>query len=211
MRFMTHDITLQYTDGAPHAPDDIRSAMARALQAARAVIEHLDADNAGNDTPCEGWTALDLARHLVSVFRKVAAAPSGADLAAFLTLADVELDSLVDAVDEAAQAMQTAWTGDEALDVMVEAPFGVMPGAAVLGVWTGETLVHTWDLAVSIDVEPSWPEPDTSIALERTMEFLPESGRPDVVPFDDAVVLSADRAPIDRLAGWMGRDVDAWR
>ena len=204
-------IDIQYTDGSPLAPGDVRAAMARSLQAARAVIERLDDTNAGSATPCDGWTALDIARHLVTVFRKAGVAPSGADLLAFPEIADVDLDGIVGAVDEAAEAMHAAWSDDESLAVTVEAPFGTMPGAAVLGVWSGETLVHTWDLAVSIGFELNWPEPDTSISLERTMEFLPESGRPEMVPFDDAVVLADDRAPIDRLAGWMGRDVDAWR
>jgi len=185
--------------------------MARALQAARAVIDRLDDTNANNPTPCEGWTALDVARHLVTVFRKAGVAPSGADLLAFPEIADVDLAGIATAVDDAAAAMHAAWSEDSTLARMIDAPWGTMPGAAVLGVWSGETLVHTWDLAVSIGVELNWPEPDTSINLEQTMQFLPESGRPAMVPFDDAVVLADDRAPIDRLAGWMGRDVAAWR
>ena len=64
---------------------------------------------------------------------------------------------------------------------------------------------------MAIGVEPNWPEPDATIRLEHTMEFLPESGRPAMVPFEDAVVLADDRASIDRLAGWMGRRVNTWR
>jgi uncharacterized protein (TIGR03086 family) len=207
----TNTNSIQYTNGAPLAPDDMRTAMARALQAARSVIEQLDEDNADNATPCEGWTALDVARHLVTVFRKAVVAPTGADLLAFPEIAAVDLGSIVAAVDDAAVGMHAAWSDDATLATMIDAPWGTMPGAAVLGVWSGETLVHTWDLVVSIGVELTWPEPDTSINLEAAMEFLPESGRPDMVPFDDAVVLADDRAPIDRLAGWMGRDVDAWR
>lgn len=205
------NISIQYTDGAPLAPDDMRTAMARALQAARSVIERLDDTNANNATPCDGWTALDVARHLVTVFRKAGVAPSGADLMAFPEVADVDLSGIVAAVDDAAVAMHAAWSDDATLATMIDAPWGTMPGAAVLCVWSGETLVHTWDLAVSIGVELNWPEPDTSINLEQTMQFLPESGRPEMVPFDDAVVLADDQAPIDRLAGWMGRDVPAWR
>ena len=204
-------INIEYTDGAPLAPDDMRTAMARALQAARAVFEQLNVANADNATPCEGWTALDIARHLVTVFGKAVVAPTGADLLAFPEIADVDLAGIVAAVDQAAVGMHAAWSDDATLATMINAPWGTMPGAAVLGVWSGETLVHTWDLAVSIGVELNWPEPDTSINLERTMEFLPESGRPEMVPFNDAVVLADDQAPIDRLAGWMGRDVHAWR
>ena len=204
-------IAVDYTNGAPLAPDDMRVAIARAMQAARAVIERIDDSNASHPSPCNGWTALDLARHLVTVFRKVAIAPTGADLASVPERADVALDGLVRAIDDATDAIDAAWADDASLEVTVVAPFGTMPGADVLGVWSGETIVHTWDLAVSIGMEPNWPEPDTSISLARTMEFLPESGRPEMVPFDDAVVLADDRAPIDRLAGWMGRDVDAWR
>jgi uncharacterized protein (TIGR03086 family) len=205
------NITISYTDGAPLAPDDVRATMARSVQAAHAVIEHIDASNASNPTPCEGWTALDIAQHLVTVFRKAAVAPSGADLMAFPEIADVSLDDLITAVDAATEAMHAAWSDNLTLGQMIDAPFGTLPGAAVLGAWSGETLVHTWDLAVAIGVEPNWPEPDATITLERTMEFLPESGRPAMVPFDDAVVLADDRASIDRLAGWMGRPVDTWR
>lgn len=206
-----HNITIEYTDGAPLAPDDVRAAMARSVQAARAVIEHIDASNAHNPTPCDGWTALDIARHLVTVFRKAAVAPSGADLMAFPEIPEINLDDLITEVDAATTAMHTAWSDNATLGLMIDAPFGTLPGGAVLGAWSGETLVHTWDLAVAIGVEPNWPEPDTTITLERTMEMLPESGRPAMVPFDDAVVLDDDRASIDRLAGWMGRTVDTWR
>ncbi|MFK8024141.1 MAG: TIGR03086 family metal-binding protein [Ilumatobacter sp.] len=203
-------IQIQHTDGAPLAPDDVRVAMARALQTARAIIARIDGEDAELPTPCDGWTTGDVARHLITVFRKAAVAPSGADLMDFPEIPDIPLDAMSAELERSAADMHAAWS-DDALEMMIDAPWGTMPGAAVLGVWAVETLVHTWDLAVALGVEPTWPEPDTTIGLEQTMAAMPPSGRPEFVPFDDAVTIADERPSIDRLAAYMGRDVDAWR
>ena len=83
-------ITIDHTDGAPLAPDDVRVALARAVQTARGVIARIDGANAERATPCAPWTVGDLGRHLVGVFHRVAAAPSGAALLAFPQLAAID-------------------------------------------------------------------------------------------------------------------------
>ncbi len=204
-------ITIDHTDGAPLAPDDVRVALARAVQTARGVIARIDGANAERATPCAPWTVGDLGRHLVGVFHRVAAAPSGADLLAFPLLADIDIAHVAAEFDRAVGASHVAWSDDATLGQMIDAPFGTLPGAVVLGIWATEPLVHTRDLAVAMGVEPTWPMPDVEMSLAATMAEMPPTGRPAEVPFADRVDIADDAPAIDRLAAYLGRDVSAWR
>lgn len=207
----THRIDIDYTDGAPLAPDDPRGAMARSVQAARAVIERVDADNAANPTPCAQWSALLLAQHLIAVFDRAAAGPTDQVIDDLPILADVALADLDAAALRSAQQVHASWTGDEVMSMPIDVPWGTFPGAAVIGVYSGETLVHTWDLAVAVGVDLNWPESDVPIHYEMSKVGIPESPRDEFMPFDPVVRPGPEAPMIEHLVGWQGRDVDRWR
>ena len=89
---------------------------------------------------------------------------------------------------------------------MVIVPWGTIPGAVALAVYSSELLVHAWDLATAIGVEPQWHQGDVETALGVVEVGIPAEPRnPEDMPFG-AVVPTADDAPtIDRLVAWMGR------
>ena len=206
----TGHIAIDYTDGTPLHPDDPRAAMARSVQAARAVIARVDATNASNPTPCAEWSALDLARHLIAVLDRAAAGPTDEDIDSMPLLADVDLADLATHARVAAERVHANWADSEAMEMMIAVPWGEFPGAVVIGVYACETLVHAWDLAVSIGVTVDWPEEDTETHVEMSKLGIPESPRDEFMPFDP-VVRPADDAPaIEHLVGWQGRDVDRW-
>lgn len=206
-----HHIDIAYTDGSPLAPDDPRGAMARSVQAARAVIERVDETNAHNPTPCAEWNALQLAQHLVAVFDRAAAGPTDDVIDDLPLLADVPLDGLGDAALTAAQRIHVNWSPDEAMTMPIDVPWGTFPGAAVIGVYAGETIVHTWDLSVAIGVSLDWPESDLPTHYEMSKVGIPESPRDEFMPFDPVVRPPQDAPMIEHLVGWQGRDVDRWR
>ena len=191
--------------------NDIRTALARSMQLARAVAAELTEATAGRATPCPEWNALDVARHILAVFDRVVAAPTGADLIAMPLLSEATLDDIGEHLDAAAEAAAAAWADDELLGQTISAPFGELPGAAVLGVWAGELVAHSWDLAVAIGVEPNWPEPDTEISYQMASSSLPDDGRHlEEMPFSPAIELSDDAPAIERLVAWLGREPSDW-
>ena len=200
---------IEYTDGAPLAPDDPRGAMARSAQAARAVITAFGPDDASAPTPCTDWDALTVAQHMVAVVCRAAAGPTDQRIDEMPVLADVRHDELVDSLDAALHGLQRTWTDHAALTRMIDVPWGTFPGAAVIGVYSSELLVHTWDLAVAIGVQLNWPEADIAVGLAMSEIGFPDGPR-EQMPFDSAVRPTADAPAIEHLAGWVGRDVNLW-
>lgn len=203
-------IHIDYTDGAPLAADDPRGAMARSVQAARAVLAEVTETNARNATPCDEWTALQLAQHMIAVIDRAAAGPTDADLNALPIFADVATDGLSDAALTSAQQVHLNWTDDAALQQLIAVPWGEFPGAMVIGVYAGELLLHTWDLAVALGISLDWPEADVAVHFEMAQLAIPAEGRNEYVPFAAVVECTDDAPTIVRLAAWQGRNVTRW-
>lgn len=203
-------IHIDYTDGSPLAADDPRGAMARSVQAARAVLAEVTPDNADNATPCADWNALQLAQHIIAVLDRAAAGPTNQDINSMPLLADVHVDALNDTALASAELLHQNWSDDAALGTTIAVPWGEFPGAVVIGVYAGETIVHAWDLAVSIGVEMNWPDADVAIHFEMSKAGIPEAGRGEEMPFDPVVRPGDEASMIEHLVGWQGRVVSRW-
>lgn len=206
----TTQIHIDYTDGAPLAADDPRGAMARSVQAARAVLAEVNADNATNPTPCAAWNALELSQHIIAVLDRAAAGPTDRDIPSMPILADVGVERLEHAAMSSARLLHQNWADDAVLGQMIEVPWGQFPGAVVIGVYAGETIVHAWDLAAALGVDLNWPETDVAIHFEMSKAGIPEEGRGEEMPFDPVVRPGDDAPLIEHLVGWQGRDVRRW-
>lgn len=105
--------------------------------------------------------------------------------------------------------MLHAWAQPGVLDREVELPAGRGRAEAALYLHLGETLVHAWDLARAtaqkLTLEPAVAE----ASLAQFMTWLPPQ-RPEGTPFADARSLDADATSIDRLAAYLGHDLQAW-
>lgn len=210
MTSTTRQIHIDYVDGTPLATDDPRCPMARAAQAAGAVMAQFPADDSRADTPCAEWDALAVAQHMIAVVDRVAAAPSGRAIVEMPILADVGHAGLVDSLEASLHTLQHAWLDDATLATMIEVPWGLVPGAAVMAMYSSELLVHTWDLAVAIGVGLNWPEADIAGDLSMAKVSIPDGPRHQM-PFGPAVAPTGDAPAIEHLAGWVGRDVIGWR
>jgi uncharacterized protein (TIGR03086 family) len=84
-------------------------------------------------------------------------------------------------------------------------PFGTLPGAAALAMYTGEITTHTWDLAVATGRPPVWDDDVVSGALAAVGRGLPAERGPGI-PFAPPVPVPDDAPVIDRLLAWQGRD-----
>ncbi len=133
--------------------------------------------------------------------------------------ADVAPGAWLDAFTRAADEAQRAWTSDRLAEPR-ELPWGVFPGDAVLGVYTNELTVHTWDLARATGQEVVWNQQVLETSWTAIHQQLPIAEREEIWaavkaslppdspwenPFGDAVPIADDAPLIDRLVAWNGR------
>jgi uncharacterized protein (TIGR03086 family) len=139
--------------------DRLRTAAAGLTRA----IDEAEAKTAWDaDSPCEGWTAGDVADHIIGNYAGIAAAV-GSDITPTGNRPR-DWASARDAVLEAAEH-------DAALDTIVSGPGGQMPLGRLLAVFVVlDTLVHTWDIARAIGADESLDEELCRRCYER---FLP--------------------------------------
>lgn len=201
-------IVVEHTDGAPLSPDDPRVPFARTVATARAVVAEVGADNESNPTPCSEWDAGTMARHIVAILDRVTGAAEGEDLMAMpLIRDDVPVGDLVDALDGSAMALHETWSEPARLEQPMALPFGVLPGAVVMAVYSAEILTHTWDLATAIGVEPTWHEGDVAMATAVVRDGIPAEPRGGEMPFSPVATVADDAPPIHHLVTWLGRTV----
>lgn len=130
-------------------------------QVAEAFGQRLDAmsaDKIDARTPCDQWSCAELVEHATSVQHSV-----GASLG-------VTPDA--DAAPAASwqgfrTALVEALSADGALEEEVDTPFGMRPRAEALGIPMMDMLVHTWDLARTLDVDDSLPEEIVAHAFDQ--------------------------------------------
>lgn len=106
-------------------------------------------------------------------------------------------------------AMLKAWEQPGVLQRETPLPVGRGPAEGALYLHLGETLVHGWDLAMATGQRPAFDDHVVEASLNQYRSWLPAQ-RPPGSPFSDAMVLGEDAALLDRLAGYLGRDVKAW-
>ena len=152
------------------------------------------------DSPCEGWKAQDVVDHVLGGTTHFTEAFGG-------TVPDVgEGADVATRYDALRKAFADACRQPGALDKMVPSPIGgEVPGSVMLGIYTTDTLIHTWDLARSmgLDVEldadllkRSWEGvlPIESIVRQPGI-FGPAVEVPDDAPFQDRAMAFFGRRP----------------
>ena len=202
------------------APDDPRARFAGAVMVTAESLRELRPEHWHLPTPCAGLEVGQLAEHLVMVLRRVACAGRGEPTASWpVDAADVAPGEWAEAFTEAAHDVQASWP-DAVLDRPTELPWGEFSGRQVLGVYTNELVVHTWDLSRATGRSVPWDPAVLEAALVAIHEQLPMADRtpmwnaikeqlPPEVPWEDpfanAVEVPADAPLIDRLVAWNGR------
>lgn len=202
------------------APGDPRTTFAGAVTTARAVMAAVTPEQWDLVTPC-GMTVRELLEHLVMVMRRVELAGRFVPTAEWpMDAADVPDGGWAAAFAEAAHATQAAWT-TQRLDEPRELPWGVFGGSEVLGVYTNELTVHTWDLATATGQDVEWIDEVLVVSLHALHQQLPLAERgpiweaarsglpadyPWTDPFADAVPVPDDAPLIDQVVAWAGRN-----
>jgi uncharacterized protein (TIGR03086 family) len=118
---------------------------------------------------------------------------------------DVPDDGWGAAAHDALRDMAAAWADPAVLRQQMRLPFGTLPGAAALAMYTGELSTHTWDLAVATGQSPAWDDEILTGALTAVRSKLPAERGPGI-PFAAPVAVPDDAPAIERLVAWQGRD-----
>ena len=180
-------------------------------RAALATAEVLDAtspDQHAAPTPCTDWTVGDLLTHLIAGNVKYVEIGRGKEWARGAP--DVVLDDDPGGMyRRTLDAMLEAWEQPGVLDRDTALPTGRGRAELALYLHLGESLVHGWDLARATRQRPPWDDQVVDACLTQFKGWLPPQ-RPPSTPYSDATTLGDEAAPIDRLAAYLGRDVEAW-
>lgn len=202
---MTETTATATTTAPALAADDPRRAMAGAIRTARATVAAVRPEDLDRPTPCTDFTVADLLGHLLGACRRVAAVGRGEDPlsvnteAPFAPVADWDAE-----YESVAHEIQAAWTDDATLERAVVMPWATMSAREMLGIYTSEVTVHTWDLAHATEQSPDWDPAVIDAAFAAMRTALPAEGR-ELAPFDDVVPTPAGAPAIDRLVAWNGR------
>lgn len=182
---------------------DLRDAVAAAQAWVAQLLEGVRPGHLRRPTPCAEFDVETLVRHLFGVADRLVVMGAGRPAASAPALVATLPDDVVAAYRARVDEGRRAWADPAALGRLVEAPFGTVPGAAVLGVYLAENLAHGWDLATATDQDPE-ADPDLVAPAYATMRrVLPAEGR-DGFPFGEPVDPAAGAGPTERLANWTG-------
>ena len=151
---------------------DPRLGLATAVGLARAVIARVDENQLHGPTLCTDVSVRDLLGQMVDTLTLVAGAARSEDAPTEpardedaptrparrnvrVAASGVAETGWVEAWDKAAHELQAAWSAPGVLERTMGLPFGEIPGAAVLTVYTGRITIQAWELAIATQ-RPGW-------------------------------------------------------
>jgi uncharacterized protein (TIGR03086 family) len=143
-------------------------------------------------TGCGDWTVRDLVDHTVH-WQAVVGGVVGAD-----TSPGDEWPVVRAAIIEALKDPSNL-EGNAPQEVM-----GGMPKHQILGIGTGDVLLHSWDLARALGADDTLP-PAAVQAVYMGMQRLPEAMLRSPKMFGPAIDVGDDASEQDRLLGFTGR------
>ena len=150
-------------------------------------------------SPCEDWTARDVAAHVIETHRRILTRLHGGDP----TPPDSTQD-LVAAWAVESDAVRSALGDPERADTLVQGMGGEQPFSDLVGtLLTADTALHTWDLAVATGQESRLDEQvvrDVQAFLTPMDAMLRAPGG-----FGPALEVDPDADPQSRLLAFTGR------
>jgi uncharacterized protein (TIGR03086 family) len=156
-----------------------------------ALIAGIKADQWDDPTPCPEWNVRALVQHL--------SLGNIMDTSALLTRPPTRRELLA-GFDETAAALVEAFRPANAVDRILEVPFGRVSGLMALHLRLTEMIVHGWDLARATGQQVHFPDEVVEQELGFTAEAL--VGRPAFAP---AVAARGAAGALDRLVARLGR------
>lgn len=208
------------TTVTPQLSTDPRPAFRRAVDQLVDVAAGVRTDQLGEPTPCTGMDVRALLDHLAMALGRTEAVARRLPLEEWPGPETSAGDDWAAHLRQAGDAAAEVWQDDALLATVMQLPWDTLAGIDVLGIYTNEVVVHTWDLAQATGQSPAWDDVAVAVADEAIRQQLPDADRgpmwdqakqqlPPGIPWDDpfanAVPVADDAPAIDRLVAWNGR------
>ena len=170
----------------------------------RDIIVGVQADQFNASTPCSEWNVKSLINHNIKVSQAFYGMLTGSGrVNPFDVSGPIPSEGAVAAFEGSTGALLEAIKAPGALEKVVDAPFGKMPGSQLIMIPFADLLIHKWDLAKATGQDSSM---DSSMAdachalLAPMMDGLRSSGN-----FASEVTVPASASTQDRLLAITGR------
>ena len=146
---------------------ELRDAMAAAMDGFATMVTEIGPDQWDRPSPCDGWSVYDVVDHVIAGDRFAAIVLGGGSLEDAIE-AVVGIDHVgADPATAARSAAAGARAGfGEPLDREVEHPVGTIPARRFLGFRIMDQLGHTWDVATGIGRGPALDLDAVRVALD---------------------------------------------
>ncbi|MBV6695971.1 TIGR03086 family protein [Kitasatospora aureofaciens] len=188
------------------ATQDPRPQLFLALDQMAKLFAEITPDQLDRPTPCTEFTLRQLLSHVVGAIHRLTYMGEGgpAEDVAPIT-GNVPDDGWSAALGRARTRVEAAWADDAKLDRPTLAPWGEVPGRAVLGGYVMEMVTHAWDIAQALGTGFQLDDALAHTALVIAEMVLPAERRGGPVPFGEVRPVDPDADIHTRLAAWLGR------
>jgi uncharacterized protein (TIGR03086 family) len=158
-------------------------------------------------TPCTEWDVRALISHTIGAMEMYAAWADGGpapDFESVMSGRDLLAGDPHGAVLAACVRSQRAWSQPGVLQRELTTPWGPMTGERVAAQSTFSTLVHGWDLAVSLGIYAELPQHLLELSWTFAEDLVPVLREVGVVA--PPVEVGEEATPTQRLLAFLGRD-----
>lgn len=172
------------------------------------VLQQVPSDAWDNPSPCDRWTARQVAGHAIGVVNNVAArAGIGENLDVFGDVGAIAGDDPAESFRPIRTRYLEAMDRPGALQLTVTSSFGEMSADRFLGLMAADTLIHSWDVARATGVDERL-DPDAVRLVYRDLRQRDESVMRAPGRYVAALELAGGEAASaqDRLLAFTGRD-----
>ncbi len=175
------------------------------LPAVTALVEQIQPMQLNDPTPCDQFTVHDVLDHMIVLGGSFAYWFRGEDAPELKAPA---VYGVVPAKDFRAtmEDLLAAVRSDGAMERIISAPVGEMPGDTFARFVAFDGLVHGWDLATATGL-PYEPPEDVIAAVDEFARAAISAEMRDGDTFKDATAPRPNASPLERLAAFSGRSV----
>jgi uncharacterized protein (TIGR03086 family) len=179
----------------------------RACASTAAVLAAVRAADLDLPTPCRSWTVKHVINHVIDSAAFYAGLAETGVTSADGEDADHAARDFCAAFAQQAGRVVAAFRAPDAMDKVMEMPFGGIPGSVCAWMAAGDIFTHGWDVAKATG-QPSDLDPELAERLlARIEQLLPDTmrGPEGRAPFGPKVEVASSAPAADRLAAFEGR------
>lgn len=195
------DLHLQLDDGV-----DGGAQLEQILPSLGALVAQVGPAEMRLSTPCDGWSTRDLLNHVIGGAAMFADAFGGAPLRDISgRLPDVVGDDPAAAFGRAVDRFGAGAQQPGAMERVLPLPVGSMTGQTFLRFAAFDLLIHSWDLATTLDAPLDLPD-DLVAEVDHFAHVVLDPWKRDRINFQEPTTDPRDATALERLVAFTGRN-----